>query len=59
MEEKYKLGFWTTILLLMGFIGGLFFAQYFIIDKKLAESARIGAVVINNKVFDMAERVGK
>jgi hypothetical protein len=59
MEDKYKLGFWTTILLLIGFIGGIFFAQYFVIDRKLAEAARIGGVVVNNKVFDMTERVGK
>ena len=56
-ETFYKVGFWTTVILLIGFIGGIFFAQYMIIEKRLADSVKLGGIVIDQRVYDLKARL--
>lgn len=58
-ETKYKAGFFVILILLVGFIGGLFFAQYAIIEPKHKESTRLKGIIIDNKVYTLQEVVGQ
>ena len=55
----YKMGFWVIIIFLAGFLSGVTFAQHFIIYPKMKEATRLQGVIIDNKVFDLKERVGQ
>lgn len=52
----YKIGFWFLALTLLGFIGGLYFAQHYIIDRQLASAVTLQGIVIDNIPFDLKRR---
>lgn len=56
MEIRYKTGFWFMIIFLMGFIASLTFTQWIIIEPRLKEATKLGAMVIDNRVYDLKER---
>jgi hypothetical protein len=56
-ETVYKIVSWFMIIFLVGFISGIFFAQYIIIEKRLADSVALKGMVIDNKVYDLRERL--
>jgi len=55
--DRYKIAFWSLIIFILGFIAGIFYAQDIIIGKRLKDSTRLGGIVIENKVYDMKERL--
>jgi len=56
-ESIYRIGFWFLIIYLTGLVTGIFFASSLIIEKKLNESVKLGGIVLNNKVYDLKERM--
>ncbi len=58
-ETTYRIGFWLLAIFLAGYLTGQYFAQSWIIEPRLKEAVRIGAVVIDQTVYDLNKRVGK
>jgi hypothetical protein len=56
-ETLYRVGFWLVVIFLCGFLYGMYFAQKNIIVPKLKEAVSIGALVIDQKVYDLKERM--
>lgn len=56
-EVFYKAGFYFLIVFALGFIGGVFFAQNVIIEKKLSDSVKLKGIVINSIPYDLKERL--
>jgi hypothetical protein len=52
----YKIGFWFLLLTLIGFVGGLFFAQHVIIERRLADAVKLQGIVIGNIPYDLKAR---
>ena len=55
-NRLYGTGFWATILILVGFIGGVMWSQHSMYTK-FEESVNLGGIVHNSKVYDIKERV--
>jgi hypothetical protein len=55
-HDWYSRGFWTTIIILLGFLAGVFFAQEVIIKPKLNEAIKLGGIVIDNSVYELKIR---
>ena len=58
-DDHYKIGFFVLVILLVGFIAGLLFAEHFIINPNLTKATRTGSTLINDKVYILQEVVGK
>jgi hypothetical protein len=52
----YRIGFWFLALTLAGFIGGMYFAQHFIIERQLNDAVTLQGIVIGNTPFDLKKR---
>lgn len=52
----YKVGFWFLLLTLLGFLGGMYFAQHVIIEKRLADAVKLQGIVINSQPYDLKAR---
>lgn len=55
-DEWYRRGFYAVILALVGFIGGIYFAQHMIIAPKLDDAVKLKGIVINSQPYDLKER---
>ena len=55
-ETRYKYAFLFLIFFLIGFISGLYFARYVVIERYLKDATTIGGIIINSVPYDLKGR---
>jgi len=55
----YKAISWFLVIFLIGFSSGLYSAKRWIVEPRIKEAMRIGALVADGTVYDLKERIGK